>query len=1277
MSTGIVLLNESGLWLVTQLGRMSVELAILAGIVLIVLYVLRVKSPSLRHLFWGLLLAKPVVTFLVASPLSLYGFLWPTMPEVFYPPVPVPVQMESTPFEPPVQTAFVPEAPLVEPPRPETPSFWRQIDRYGLISALWALMASLFGLRLLLGCAYVSFLRSTAQTQREGPLAELVAEAERPLRMRRRVRIATTRVAHGPVLAGIFRPVILLPEHMAAALSPRQMKLVITHELAHARRWDNLVLLIQRLAEMFFFFHPVVWFCGWMMRREAEAACDDMVVAAYGDAEGAGAAAYADSLTRVAEMKCGITHRLLVNTFAAAESNFHRRIRRILSGHRTRMTLWLSLATGFALVLIGVLGLPTVSSTSSDPLSSPLVSATPMLTETSTGWREDFENYTSGKGAWPDTWIADGNASDHDVCYVDGSTFSSSHGNVLRLHGDTPAWSPLAYFVTTMNMPFQITFDVYLESPNPNCTCVVGLREKPDWRSPGVLLLDAPLSSEVKGLEPVDDGGVVSQGQSTGQLHLEQAQWYHVELTLQEKQGRQILAITLSTSTNVQGPVQFSVDTNLVKDMPYLQLEVRSGTAWFDNVSMAPVRSAQAESFGSGPLIIAPLVGYLDDKIKAEWRAQGIASDMAIFEKLQDVTLEAIRKRLDNASLQKVSLKKMANGRITIDLPPGKEGERIAQIVLQPGQVSFCAAASKDKTLEMLRNAEKDPRFRGRIEPLIEPEAPGDCVCVKSDQCDAAWDLLQELNSILPRNESFMLGSRINPNALYLIDFDTPMQAVKARSAKALPDEDNPGRSKILLLLTDEDGQRFGDMTQSLIGSGLAILVNREIQSVPIVRSKITDGVQIVGNFTHDEAADLAACIANPEYPAPLCTLVADPGAAESLTERSYENVNEAILIRLKDLILPVYDPSTGEELSKISLEPDKSRLTLYNFPSHLYLFELNLNQIGLLNNIRTPGAYSSGKTPKTNSSPAYTTREGGYTHLVIFEPAGEFNPQTPHELLDVFNDACRVRTGYFRTKAQDGRLVGSICTDDPDRLEEELRAEPRLKWVNAEPLTSDLFEEHEARAQESLAPEHDYTHLVTFEPAEAFNPQTPRELLEVFNGACNVRTGYFRAKVQEGRLVGSICTDDPDRLQEELRAEPRLTRVNAEPLTPDLLKEHQGRTQESLPPGSNYTHLVTFESAGTFNPQTPEELLDVFNGACKVKTGYFRTKMQNGRLVGSICTDAPEEIRKSFETEPRLKFVESVPLTTELFAQHVASEQESLPVSEAANAAPDDASAR
>ena len=358
----VSLLNEFGRWLVSHLGQMSVELAILAAVVLAALYLLRVRSPKLRHLFWCLVLAKPVATFLIASPVSLYWFL---MPEAEAPSaVQAPAILETAG---PMAAPRWPYAPVPRAPRPAmtprtAPPLWQEVDRYGAASLVWLLVAGAFGMRLLMGCAYVGFLRQTAETQRKGPLADLVLEAAQALGMRRRVAIGLTNVAHGPVLAGVIRPVILLPETLAEVLSTEQLKLVVTHELAHARRWDNLVLLMQRLAEMFLFFHPVVWICGWIMRREAEAACDDAVVEAYGEAmPGRAAAAYADSLTRVAEMKCGFTRRLLVNTFAAAESNFTRRVRRILSGRRGRMTVWLTAATAVAMILIGVVGLPTAA----------------------------------------------------------------------------------------------------------------------------------------------------------------------------------------------------------------------------------------------------------------------------------------------------------------------------------------------------------------------------------------------------------------------------------------------------------------------------------------------------------------------------------------------------------------------------------------------------------------------------------------------------------------------------------------------------------------------------------------------------------------------------------------------------------------------------------------------------------------------------------------------------------------------------------------------------
>ena len=87
------LLNRFGHWLASNLVQMSLELTILAMVVLAAIYLLRIKSPRLRHLFWCLVLAKPVTTLLIASPLSFYQFV---MPEAVIAPPAAPVAIMET-----------------------------------------------------------------------------------------------------------------------------------------------------------------------------------------------------------------------------------------------------------------------------------------------------------------------------------------------------------------------------------------------------------------------------------------------------------------------------------------------------------------------------------------------------------------------------------------------------------------------------------------------------------------------------------------------------------------------------------------------------------------------------------------------------------------------------------------------------------------------------------------------------------------------------------------------------------------------------------------------------------------------------------------------------------------------------------------------------------------------------------------------------------------------------------------------------------------------------
>src|SRR5215212_2626272 len=70
---------------------------------------------------------------------------------------------------------------------------------------------------------------------------------------------------------------------------------ILAHELAHIRRHDYLVNLLQALAETLFFFHPAVWYISGRIRAEREHCCDDLVVA-----QGVEPVAYAESLLCIA-----------------------------------------------------------------------------------------------------------------------------------------------------------------------------------------------------------------------------------------------------------------------------------------------------------------------------------------------------------------------------------------------------------------------------------------------------------------------------------------------------------------------------------------------------------------------------------------------------------------------------------------------------------------------------------------------------------------------------------------------------------------------------------------------------------------------------------------------------------------------------------------------------------------------------------------------------------------------------------------------------------------
>lgn len=101
-----------------------------------------------------------------------------------------------------------------------------------------------------------------------------------------------------PVVVGALRPMILLPAAMIGGLADAQLAAIVTHELAHIRRHDHLLIVVQRLIEAALFFHPATWYLSRRVHHERESCCDDLVLAAGGDRF-----IYATSLMRVAELR--------------------------------------------------------------------------------------------------------------------------------------------------------------------------------------------------------------------------------------------------------------------------------------------------------------------------------------------------------------------------------------------------------------------------------------------------------------------------------------------------------------------------------------------------------------------------------------------------------------------------------------------------------------------------------------------------------------------------------------------------------------------------------------------------------------------------------------------------------------------------------------------------------------------------------------------------------------------------------------------------------------
>jgi len=146
----------------------------------------------------------------------------------------------------------------------------------------WTVGLSVLTVRLFVDQYRVSQLRRRSIAAPPG-LQQMVAELIRDMALRVDVEVRIVAGLAGPVAVGILRPAVLLPASLLTGLTPEQMRAIVAHELAHIRRWDALVNLLQVFVETALYYHPAVWWISHRIRVEREFCCDEAVVATCGD----------------------------------------------------------------------------------------------------------------------------------------------------------------------------------------------------------------------------------------------------------------------------------------------------------------------------------------------------------------------------------------------------------------------------------------------------------------------------------------------------------------------------------------------------------------------------------------------------------------------------------------------------------------------------------------------------------------------------------------------------------------------------------------------------------------------------------------------------------------------------------------------------------------------------------------------------------------------------------------------------------------------------------
>lgn len=282
----------------------------------------------------------------------------------------------------------------------------------------------------------------------------LLSKCIKTLNIKPNVLLSITEKVNVPMVIGTLKPVILLPLASVNNLTIEQTETILLHELAHIKRNDYLINMIQVIIETLFFYNPFVWLISKNIRIEREYCCDDIVTSNSG-----ATIDYAHALAELSKLQA--SNKL---SMAATGNNKYKllnRIKRIIEMKKTPIN---KAQLTFVTILITALLLSVTM------FSPTLLAQSRNDDDDNTLIKKDDKKPVNIQMVTEEVTIIDDDGK--TTSYKSIEDIPQQHKKLLHDIGDNVMFGPNKKFITKSGDSFIVKMEINTDAPINDSTCI-------------------------------------------------------------------------------------------------------------------------------------------------------------------------------------------------------------------------------------------------------------------------------------------------------------------------------------------------------------------------------------------------------------------------------------------------------------------------------------------------------------------------------------------------------------------------------------------------------------------------------------------------------------------------------------------------------------------------------------------------------------------------------------------------------------------------------------